>query len=112
MTPSQQLTACLSKYTPEVRRVARSALAKMRKRVPGGVEFVYDNYNALVIGFGPTEQPSDAILSLALYPRYVTLFFLFGAELIDRDNLLRGSGARVRSIRLERAATLDEPAVK
>ena len=28
----------------------------MRKRIPGGVEFVYDNYNGLVLGYGPTER--------------------------------------------------------
>ena len=46
-----QLDDFLAKYTPEIRRVARAALAKMRKRLPGAVHLVYDNYNALVITF-------------------------------------------------------------
>jgi len=37
---------------------------------------VYDNYNFLVIGFSPTERPSEAIFSIAMSPRRVSLCFL------------------------------------
>jgi hypothetical protein len=37
-------------------------------------ELVYDNYNALAIGFGQTERVSDVIFSIAVYPRWVGLF--------------------------------------
>jgi hypothetical protein len=52
------------------------------------------------------------VVSIALYPRWVTLFFLEGAELPDPKGLLRGSGTRVRSITLETAADIDAPAVQ
>ena len=84
----------------------------MRRRLPGAIEFVYDNYNALVMGFGKTERPSDAIFSLVLYPRHVTLCFLEGALLPDPAGLLCGEGSRVRHIRLVDASTLDLPAVQ
>jgi hypothetical protein len=84
----------------------------MRARLPGAVEMVYDNYNALVIGYAPSERASDAIFSIALYPRWVTLFFLNGKGLPDPQKLLNGNGSRVRHIRLETAATLDKPAVR
>jgi hypothetical protein len=48
----------------------------MRKLVPGAIEMVYDNYNWLVIGFGPPERPSEAIFSIVLPPGKVTLCFL------------------------------------
>lgn len=112
MTPSQQWERGLSKFSPDVRTVARAAIAKMRRRLPGAVEFVYDNYNALVMGFGKTERPSEAVLSLVLYPRHVTLCFLEGAVLPDPDGLLRGEGSRVRHIRLADASTLDRPNVQ
>lgn len=84
----------------------------MRRRLPGAVEFVYDNYNALVMGFGKTERPSDAIFSLVLYPGHVTLCFLEGVLLQDPAKLLRGAGSRVRHIRLVDASTLDSPAIR
>jgi hypothetical protein len=110
--PAQQLTRFIDKYSPEVASVARAALAKMRARLPGAVQVVYDNYNALVIGFGPTERTSDAVFSIALYPRWVNLFFLNGAGLHDPHKLLQGSGSRVRSIRLDTASVLDAPPVR
>jgi len=107
-----QLDGFLAKYTPEIAGLAKAALIKMRKRLPGAVEMVYDNYNALVIGFCPGERPSEAIFSIALYPRWINLFFAQGKGLSDPEKRLKGSGTRVRSLVLESAATLDDPAVE
>jgi hypothetical protein len=108
----KQLTVFMKKYDPALAALAKAALAKMRKRVPGAMELVYDNYNALVIGFGPTERASEAVLSIALYPRWVNLFFLQGARLADPDGLLQGEGSRVRRILVRDAAVLEAPGVK
>ena len=106
---SVQLDAFLAKYDPEVEAFARRALAKMRKLVPGAIEMVYDNFNWLVIGFSPTERPSEAIFSLVLPAGRVTLCFLQGAGLPDPAKRLQGSGNVVRNIRLYDA---DEPDAK
>ena len=111
MTPKQQLDSFLAKYDPEIAALGRRILGKMRRRLPGAVEIVYDNYNALVIGFGPTERPSEAVFSIALYPRWINLFFLDGAVLPDPHGRLKGSGNQVRSVRLETAALLDDPQI-
>ena len=111
-SPSRQLAGFLARYSPEIRRQARAALTTMRARLPGAAEFVYDNYNALVIGFGPTDRPSDAVFSIVLYPRWVSLCFLQGAALADTQRLLEGSGRIVRHIVLDEATTLDKPAVR
>ncbi len=99
----QQLESFLAKYDPEVSTFGRRALAKMRKLVPGAIEMVYDNYNWLVIGFSPTERPSEAIFSIVLPPNRVTLCFLQGAGLPDPAKRLQGSGKVVRNIRLIRS---------
>ena len=111
-SPGKQLDGFLSKYSPEVRALAKAVLRKMRVRLPGAYELVYDNYNALAIGFGPTDKSSDAVFSIALYPRWVTLFFLQGAHLDDPDGLLRGTGKQVRSIVLEDASVLDRREIR
>jgi len=74
--PEEQLESFLAKFTPEVAALTRVILAKMRERYPTALELVYDNYNALAIGFGPTERASEAIFSNAVYPKWVSLFFL------------------------------------
>ena len=110
--PEEQLAGFIAKYTPEIGALAHSALAKMRTRLPGAIELVYDNYNALAIGFGPTERTSDAIFSIALYPRWVSLFFFPGVDLPDPEKLLKGNGKVTRHIVLKDAADLDKPAIK
>ena len=112
MTAEKQLAGFMGRYTPEIRAVANAALMKMRERLPGAVELVYDNYNALVIAFGTTDRASDALFSIALYPRWVTLFFLDGARLRDPKKILEGSGKIVRHIVLKSADDLDKPEVR
>ena len=112
MTPEAQLAAFLDKYTPEICSLAKAARRKMRTMLPGAIELIYDNYNALVVGYGPTDRASDAIFSIVLYPRWVTLFFLDGKGLPDPGKLLKGEGTRVRHIVLEGAAMLDNPEIR
>jgi hypothetical protein len=111
-SPTAQLNGFLAKFTPEVARSAKDALARMRTRWPGAIELVYDNYNALAIGFAPTERASDAVFSIAVFPRWVTLCFLQnGPQLPDPKGLLKGSGKQVRHIRLLSTADIDGPDV-
>jgi hypothetical protein len=110
--PEKHIAGFLDKYTPEMVAAATESRARLRKDIPGGTEFIYDNYNALVFGYGPSERPSDAVLSLAIMPQWVTLCFLKGARLPDPKGLLRGSGNIVRNIRLKDPAHLDDPDVR
>lgn len=111
-SPSKQLAGFLAKYSPEVRSVAKAARAILRTRLPGAVEFVYDNAYALVIGFGPNERPSDAWFSIVMYPRHASICFLQGALLDDPERLLQGSGNQVRHIKLlPDASILKRPGV-
>jgi hypothetical protein len=110
--PKRQLDSFLAKYDPAIAACARQVLVKMRKRVRGAVEMVYDNYNGLVIGFGPSDRPSLAIFSIVLFPRWVTLCFLQGAGLPDPERRLQGEGRVVRHLRLEDLSVLDDPYVQ
>ena len=112
MSPKLQLAAFLAKFTPETAALARAVLTKMRARLPGAVELVYDNYNALAIGFGPTERASEAIFSIAVFPRWISLFFLRGVSLPDPQKILKGSGKQVRHIVIRNAVEFDDPAIR
>ena len=112
-SPQKQLKTFMARYRPDVVAVACAALTTLRELLPGTAEMVYDNYNALVIGFSTTDRPSDAILSIGLYPRWVNLYFLHaGTDLPDPDGLLRGSGSWVRSVRMTSADDIETPAVR
>jgi hypothetical protein len=113
VTAEEELATFLGRFVPEVAAVAEAALTRMRARLPGTIEMVYDNYNALVIGYCPTEKPSEAIFSLAMLPDHISLCFLQNAgTLPDPQKLLQGSGSIARHIKLKGPADLDLPAVK
>jgi hypothetical protein len=113
MTPSQAVNAMIDRFDPAIAKTARQALAVMRKLLPGAFELVADNYNALGIGFSSSEKSSGVVMSIVLYPRWVSLFFFDGALLADPTRRLKGSGKVIRHIVLEKgAATLAEPDVR
>ena len=108
----KELEKFIDRFSPEIAALTRAVLAKMRERVPGATEMIYDNYNALVIGFGPSERASEAIFSIAVYPRWINLFFLQGAALPDPKKILKGNGKIVRSIRITDLSDLDQRDVR
>jgi hypothetical protein len=112
LAESKQLATFMGKYTPAIAAKAQTILLEMRRLYPTAIELVYDNYNALAIGFGPTEKASEAIFSIALFPRWVSLFFLQGKGLPDPGKRLKGSGNVARHIVLDSAETLRESDVK
>jgi hypothetical protein len=109
---AKQFAGFLAEFTPDVASTARAALQKLRKQVPPAIELVYDNYNGLVVGFGPSMRASEAVFSIAIFPTHVTLCFLFGAKLADPKKLLLGGGNRVRHIKLSAASDLDRPDIR
>ena len=50
-TAQAQLDAFIAKYSPDVAKLGRAAIARMRKLLPAAQVLVYDNYNALAVGF-------------------------------------------------------------
>ena len=107
-----RLNGFIDKFDSDVARLIRSVRKALRKRLPGAVELVYDNYNFFVIGFCASERPSDCLFSLAANSKGVGLSFYYGSTLPDPGKILLGSGNQNRFIRLESAATLDRPEVE
>lgn len=112
LTPGQQFKKSLAEFDAPIQKFALACVAKMRKRLPNFLEMVYDNWNALVVGYGPNERASQALFSIVIFPRYIAICFITGASLVDKDKLLNGSGNVVRSIRLSSPDVLDHPGVK
>lgn len=111
MDAQAQLDSFIDRFTPAIASLTRASMARLRARIPGATILVYDYYNALAIGWAPDDRTSHGFLSLALYPRWINLCFLRGAELPDPHRLLAGSGNQVRTIRLTGDAQLDDPQV-
>ena len=112
VTAEAKLRSFINKFEPRHQRVIRAARKALRKQFPTATELVYDNYNFFVIGFGPTERPSDCIVSIAAAANGVGLCFIRGASLPDPARILIGSGKQTRFIRLPSAAVVAQPEVQ
>ncbi|MFI4964895.1 MAG: hypothetical protein ACHP9T_05955 [Caulobacterales bacterium] len=112
MDVEAQLESFIAKFTDQLADEIRAARAEMRRRLPGAFELVYDNYNALAIGYGPNEKTGQAVFSLACFPRRVSLCFVRGAALDDPERLLSGGGNQVRFLPLAELGILDRPGVR
>ena len=113
MHPAEiQLTAFIDKFEPQHRTLIRAVRKALRKRFPTMNELVYDNYNFFVIGYGPTERPSDCFVSLTAAAKGVGLCFIHGARLPDPKKVLLGSGKQTRFIRLESVGVLERPEIE
>jgi hypothetical protein len=61
-------------------------------------ELIYDNYNALALGWSPTERLGHTFCSVAVMRANYNIHFGFlrGAELPDPDGVLQGKGSQYR----------------
>ena len=111
-TAERRLTAFIEKFELKDQRLIRAVRSAVRKRFPTARELVWDNYNFFVIGYSPTERPSDSIVSIAARANGVGLCFIQGACLPDPKKLLLGAGRQTRFIRVESASLLTHPDVE
>ncbi len=110
-----QLASYFAAYEPAMAKLGKALRAKLRARLPGlhEIVYVYENQNALVIAYSPTEHGYDGLCSLALYPSGVKLYFTKGAQLSksDPNQLLQGRAA-VRYVVLNAVADFDRPEIE
>jgi Domain of unknown function (DU1801) len=110
--PERQLESFIRKFDATDQRLIRAIRRALHKRFPTANELVWDNYNFFVIGYSPTERPSDAIVSMAARANGVGLCFINGASLPDRKNVLLGSGKQTRFIRVDSTGVLKRPEIE
>ncbi|HSQ32790.1 MAG TPA: DUF1801 domain-containing protein [Gemmatimonadaceae bacterium] len=111
-SPETRLKTFIDKFEPGRRKLIRAVRSELRKSIPSANELVYDNYNFFVIGYSPSDRPSDAIVSIAAGASGVNLYFLQGADLPDPHKLLLGSGKRGRYVRLDSVSVLARPEIR
>jgi hypothetical protein len=109
--PEKQLKGFIEKFEPRHQALIRAVRKALRKRFPTAYELAYDNYNFFVIGYSPSERPSDSIVSIAAGANGVGLCFIHGASLPDPNKVLLGSGNQTRFVRLESVDVLARPEV-
>lgn len=108
----KRLDGFIKKFDDDNQKLIVKIRKALRQRFPTANELVYDNYNFFVIGYSPTERPSDTIVSMAAAANGIGLCFIQGARLSDPKKILQGSGKQTRFLRLESPAVLARPEVE
>ena len=111
-TPEAQLRSLIEKFDPKGQTLIRAVRAAVRKRLPTANELLYDYKSHFVIGYTPTERPTDGIASIAARVDGVRLYLMHGPQLPDPKKLLMGSGKQARFLRVEAARQLAGPDVE
>lgn len=107
-----QVQGFIDKFDEENQDLIRAVRKALRQRFPTAHEMVWDNYAFLVIGYSPTERPTDSILAMTADANGVSIMFPYnGTKLPDPQYLLEGSGARNRFVRLDSAEDIAKPEI-
>ena|SRR5688572_29784897 len=112
ITPESQLRSLIEKFDPKDQRLIRSVRTAVRKRLPTANELVYDYRTFFIIGYSPTENGIESIVSIAARTDGVRLYFMNGPKLPDPKKLLIGSAKLVRFIQVEAASRVKHPDVE
>lgn len=108
------LTKFLKPFKPEVRALAMKIRGFIWDNYPAANELIYDNYNAVAVGWSPTDRVGHIFVSMAVGRSNGGIHFGFywGSELSDPKKLLLGEGNQYRFIRVPRFEDLPLPYLK
>ena len=100
----------LTKYSPGVAALAKKARTAVLSVLPDANERTYFGWSNT--WYGTTGKTMDAIFSISPQKAYVSIFFIRGTELSDPDDLLEGTGKKLRHVNIHKASDLNRPALR
>ena len=94
------LLGFLSVFSQEVQELVLSLREFIWEKYPEANELIYDNYNALAIGWSPSLKSSQTFSTISIFRANSAVHFGFywGSILKDPENILLGSGKQYRYI--------------
>jgi hypothetical protein len=84
------------------------------KLYPNANELIYDNYNAVAIGWSPTDRVGDTFCSIAVgrSSHNVHFGFYWGSKISDPKGLLLGEGNQYRYILVHKKSEFSKSYLK
>ena len=110
--PPAALIKFLKPYDRAIQKLALDLRALVLEEMAPCHENIYDAYNAVAIGYGPTDRLSDGIFHIAVYAKGVNLGFNHGAALADPAGILEGVGKHIRHIKIKTPSDLERSEVR
>lgn len=110
----KDLIRCMKPFPDDVRERAMWIRELIWDAYPDCNELIYDNYNAVAVGWSPTDRVGHTFCSFALgrSSHNVHFGFYYGAELSDPKKILLGEGNQYRYILVNERADFPEAYVR
>jgi hypothetical protein len=108
LTEPPEYVEFLAPYPAATQELARALRRRLVHLLPDCIETVWDATNAVGVAYGFTERNADHFIHLPAYTSYVNIGFSHGTALDDPEGRLKGTGARIRHIRLNHVDDLDD----
>ena len=101
----------IAKASPEIQALAHAARALLADIMPGITEVPWARQRIAGYGVGPKKM-SEHFCYLAPFKKHLNFGFMYGAHLPDPENLLEGSGADLRHVKIRSLADIEDPALR
>lgn len=96
--PIPELIQFFIPFDPKVQETALLLRAFVLDNFPETNELIYEKSNALAIGYSLSDKTRDMFCHVAVYTKHVNIGFDWGTALDDPEQLLKGTGNRIRHI--------------
>jgi len=100
----------LTKASPAVQVLAKRTRALIKEIMPNVVEVPWPKQKNIGYGVGPKKM-SQHFCYIGVFKNHINLGFNYGAELPDPENLLEGTGALFRHIKITKQEQLKQAAL-
>jgi len=110
--PPKQLLEFLKPFDRSIQDLALTLRTTVLAELAPCHENIYDAYNAVAIGYGPTDRLKDGICHIAVYAKHVNLGFNRGAQLSDPQRILKGTGKNIRHVTIKTPDDLANPQIR
>jgi hypothetical protein len=100
----------LAGYSPEVQASSRKLRAMVKSAMPQAQEILVARHN--YIGYSFSASTGDRICYICPMKDYVRLGFMFGTHLVDPEQMLEGTGKRMRHVKVKTMNDASHPALK
>ena len=100
----------LLEASTEIQELAKRTRALIKKIMPNVVEMPWPKQRYLGYGAGPKKM-SEHFCYIGVFKNHINLGFNYGAELPDPENLLEGTGALFRHIKITKQEQIEQAAL-
>ncbi len=100
----------LREASTEIQELAKRTRVLIKKIMPDVVELPWPKQKNAGYGVGPKKM-SQHFCYIAVFKNHINLGFNYGGELPDPENLLEGTGALFRHIKITKQEQLEQAAL-